>query len=231
MIWRLLICFNAATLAAASLTGTVDLRQSHDQAVRKHHDFSGVALWLEPDSGPPLHSPSPANAVIKQRAKSFTPHIIALEAGGSVDFPNLDPIFHSAFSNYDGKIFDLGLYAPHTSRAVRFDRPGIVRVFCNIHAAMSAVIVVVPTPYFAVTNPAGTFQIDGLPPGKYRLRVFHERATPEALQLLERSITIAEPSLSLPPLVLSEQDYIPAPHRNKYGKEYRQPPSDGRRYP
>ena len=69
-----------------------------------------------------------------QKDKTFTPHVLAIPVGATVEFPNFDPIFHNAFSNYDGKTFDLGLYAPGTSKSVVFSRPGIVRVFCNIHA-------------------------------------------------------------------------------------------------
>ena len=96
---------------------------------------------------------------MRQKNKTFSPHILAISAGTFVDFPNDDPIFHNAFSSYSGEIFDVGLYAPGTSRSVQFSRAGIVRVFCNIHSSMSAVIVVLPTPYFATTAPRRRFQI------------------------------------------------------------------------
>ena len=70
---------------------------------------------------------------MEQKNKQFDPHVLAIQAGAAVSFPNLDPIFHSAFSNFSGQIFDLGLYAPGTSRNIVFRRTGVVRVFCNIH--------------------------------------------------------------------------------------------------
>ena len=77
-----------------------------------------------------------------QKGKMFTPHILPIMTGTTVDFPNSDPIFHNAFSSYNGQIFDVGLYPPGTSKSVRFTRPGVVRVFCNIHPTMSAIILV-----------------------------------------------------------------------------------------
>ncbi len=100
--------------------------------------------------------------------------MLAIEAGTRVDFPNFDPIFHSAFSNYNGKPFDLGLYEPGSSQSVRFTRAGVVRVFCNIHPTMSAIIIVLDTPYYSTTKKDGTFRIENVPAGDYRLHVFHE---------------------------------------------------------
>ena len=123
----------------------------------------------------------PSHYRMEQKDKHFKPHVLAIPVGAAVDFPNLDPIFHNVFSNYNGQIFDLGLYRPNTSRDVVFKRPGIVRVFCNIHPTMSAVIAVLDTPWFAVSDASGDFEIRDVPPGNYKLHVFHERATEETL--------------------------------------------------
>ena len=123
----------------------------------------------------------PVNATARmiQKDKRFLPHVLPIEVGTVVDFPNLDPIFHNAFSSFDGQIFDIGLYAPSTSRSVRFSRKGIVRVFCNIHASMSAVIIVLDTPFFVTPIGDGRFVLQNVPPGDYTMRVFDERAKPE----------------------------------------------------
>jgi hypothetical protein len=155
-----------------------------------------------------------------QRGKKFTPHVLAVQKGSVVDFPNYDPIFHNAFSNYSGQIFDVGLYKPGSSRAVTFSRPGVVRVFCNIHANMSAVIVVVDTPYFATTDNNGQFRIDDVPPGEYRLEAFYERATPEELSKAARTIQVDRSEVAIAPVAISEIGYLSAPHLNKYGKPY-----------
>jgi len=226
-----LILIFASVLTAGSVSGRVELRDSHDAAVRKHGDFSGVVVWLEPVN--PAAVPQAGDAVAKmiQKDKTFTPHVLPIRVGTSVEFPNFDPIFHNAFSNYNGQLFDVGLYPPGTSRRVRFARPGIVRVFCNIHAAMSAVIVVLNSPYFDATQKNGNFQLNSVPPGEYTLHFFHERATQATLDSLTRRITIPDGSVALPAIGISESGYIVIPHRNKYGHDYTDAPDDGGVYP
>ncbi len=154
-----------------------------------------------------------------QKAKMFTPHVLPVMAGTTVDFPNADPIFHNAFSSYNGQIFDVGLYPPGTSRAVTFTRLGVLRVFCNIHPTMSAIILVLNTPYFVKTAQDGSFEMN-VPPGEYELSVFHERATERELAGLARRVVVSEPALRVPPIMVSEAGYLVAPHKNKYGHDY-----------
>jgi hypothetical protein len=123
------------------------------------------------------------------------------------------------------------LYPPGTSRRERFTQLGIVRVFCNIHANMSAVIVVLGTPFFEVTQRNGIFQLNDVPPGEYTLRFFHERATQATLDSLTRRLTVAEGSVALPAIGISESGYIVIPHHNKYGHDYTDAPDDGGVYP
>ena len=231
--FRVLLSVAAATnLMAGSVSGRVELRDSQDAAVRKHMDFSGVVAWLEPLNGPARPpAASGGSARMVQKDKTFTPHVLPIRVGTSVDFPNFDPIFHNAFSNYNGQLFDVGLYPPGTSRQVRFARPGIVRVFCNIHAAMSAVIVVLNTPYFETTQKNGSYSFRDVPPGEYTLRFFHERASQATLDSLTRRVTVPEGSVALPAIGISESGYIVISHHNKYGQEYAPAPDDGGVYP
>ena len=225
MILQLRICFSlaafiAAPLAASSVTGRIELRDSKDAAVRKKMDFSGVVVWLEPATGK-APVPQAAHARMVQKDKTFKPHVLAVTAGTTVDFPNFDPIFHNAFSNYDGKIFDVGLYPPGTSKGVLFSRPGIVRVFCNIHETMSAVIAVLDTPYFDTTKKDGSFQIQDVPAGEYRMHAFHERATAATLDAAERRVTVlGTENLTVLPIPISESGYLAVPHVNKFGHDY-----------
>ena len=224
MTWLWRIFFSSLWLLpvwCASLSGTVVLADSRDSAVRRHKDFSGVVIWLEPPNGAAPPGGGPRRVVMKQQNKHFLPHVLAVPVGASVDFPNFDPIFHSAFSNYSGQTFDVGLYRPGSSKAVVFTRPGIVRVFCNIHPTMSAVIAVLNTPWFAVSRASGEFDIRGVPPGDYMLHVFHERAAEETLQALVRRIMVTQAfTATVSPITISETGYIPAPHKDKYGKDY-----------
>jgi hypothetical protein len=162
-----------------------------------------------------------------QKDKLFQPHVLAISVGSTVDLPNLDLIFHNAFSNFSGQPFDVGLYAPRTSKSVTFKHAGIVRVFCNIHASMSAIIAVLNTPWYAVTQATGKYAIGGVPPGEYQLRIFHERALPENLTFLERRITVPDNGLAMPLISISETGFIPAEHLNKYGKDYPPVANDG----
>jgi plastocyanin len=228
MIWRSLICSSAiaACVFGAHVTGSVSLRDSKDPAVRKGNDYSGVVIWLEPVSGPAPTPVASRHARMVQKGKTFTPHVLAIPVGATVDFPNYDPIFHNAFSNYNGQVFDVGLYPPSSSRAVRFTRPGVVRVFCNIHANMSAIIAVLDTPWYAVTQRDGSFRIADVPPGDYTMHVFHERASQATLDALTRRIAVPESGAELGAIPISESGYLALPHKNKYGHDY-PPVSDG----
>jgi len=219
----------AGTGTAATLAGRVELVDSRAPAVRQHHDYSGVAVWLEPAG--PAPTPVPLHARMVQKDKEFQPHLLMVTVGSTVDFPNLDPIFHNAFSNYNGQLFDVGLYPPGSNRSIRFSRPGIVRVFCNIHASMSAIIAVLDTPLFGLTGMDGRFEIAGVPEGGYDLTFFHERATQAALRRVGRRVTVAGDRVSIPPVAISETGYLSIPHKNKYGRDYPPAPGDAGYYP
>jgi plastocyanin len=222
MTWRWLICFSlaAANLRAATVSGQVELTNSLDPMVQKHKNYSGVVLWLEPVDRSAIPAIAPKTVKVVQQDKHFLPHVVAIPVGGTVDLPNNDPFWHNAFSNFSGEPFDIGLYAPRTSRSHTFRHAGIVRVFCNIHSTMSAIIAVVPTPYYVVTPEEGKFGIPNVPPGDYQLRIFYERALPANLKFLERRVTVPEAGLALPLISISETGYAPAPHLDKHGKPY-----------
>jgi plastocyanin len=227
------ICFSLALglpLAAADVSGTIQLVDSQVGSVRKQKDYSGVVVWLMPVSREaPL--PAPRTYTIVQKGKRFLPHVLAIPVGATVDLPNQDPIFHNAFSNFAGQPFDTGLYPPGTTTKVRFQRPGIVRVFCNIHSTMSAVIAVLETPWFAITGRDGAFRITGVPPGEYDFHVWHERATEQNMDKLRRRIIVGQEPVSLGALTLSESGYVQVTHLNKYGKEYPPEPHTHGAYP
>ena len=178
---------------------------------------SGVVVWLIPlDSGAPRLPVVHPRLV--QKNKRFEPHLLVIPVGTSVDFPNEDPFFHNVFSLYKGKRFDLGLYEAGSSRTVRFDRPGVSFIFCNIHPEMSAAVVALETPYYGISNNAGELTIRDVPPGRYQLAVWYERSSPEALSHMAQHITV--PGAPVPALEIPEVTAAGVPHKNKYGQDY-----------
>lgn len=239
MIWLWLIFSSALFAESGTFRGHVQLKDSRDPAVRKRAEYSGVVVSLrplDPQRIAALHQATPPKHYeILQIDKMFRPHLLAVETGSIIDFPNADPIFHNAFSSYNGQVFDVGLYPPGSSRSVRFSRPGVVRVFCNIHSSMSAVIVVLGTPYFAVTGADGAFALNA-PVGEYKCSFYHERATEETLRALTGNIQIAPAQASTqetpqPNIVISEAGYLPSPHKNKHGQDYPPKTDDRAVYP
>ena len=144
-------------------------------------------------------------------------------AGSSVEFPNHDPFFHNVFSLFEGKKFNLGLYEAGTSQTVRFDRPGISYIFCNIHPEMSAVVITIATPLYAVSNGDGQLSLAGVPYGRYMLHVWSEGMGPENAQPLTREITIGENVSSLGVIRVPAANGQSMVHKNKYGREYDEP--------
>jgi hemoglobin len=114
--------------------------------------------------------------IIEQRNKEFAPHVMAVPVGSTVQFPNYDPIFHNVFSLSKVKPFDLGMYKNGESREVKLDKAGIVRLGCNLHANMSAYLIVVDAPHYAVVDSDGSFSFKSLAPGKYKVQAWNERS-------------------------------------------------------
>lgn len=141
-------------------------------------------VYLDPAPRAAFDSRDEAVARMDQRNKTFVPHVLAIVAGSTVDFPNSDRTYHNVFSLSKAKSFDLGRYAVGRSKSVRFDRPGIVRVFCDIHSHMSAFILVFAHRYFAVTAEDGRYRIEGIPPGSYTVMTWNESAPLESQRVV-----------------------------------------------
>jgi hypothetical protein len=165
----------------------------------------------------PLNAPAPRRPgrfTLTQRHKTFMPHVLAIPVGSTVTFPNEDVIFHNVFSLSGPEPFDLGLYRAGASRDRTFSLPGAYRVFCNIHPHMTALIVVLPTPYVGLAGPDGRYVLD-LPPGRYRLTVLSARASPVTAEV--ESVAGASQA---PPLTLDESQWVAVQHKNKFGRDY-----------
>ena len=127
----------------------------------------------------------PTVRVIEQRNRQFAPRVLVVPVGSMVSFPNFDPVFHNVFSTSDTKPFDLGLYKTGQTREVTFDREGTLRLGCNLHANMSAFIVVMNAPHYTITDGSGRFAFKSLAPGRYQARVYSDRATRPVEQEIE----------------------------------------------
>ena len=127
------------------------------------------------------------HAIMDQRNETFVPHVLAITTGTTVDFPNSDKFYHNVFSLSKTKTFDLGRYAAGRARQVRFDRPGIVRVFCDIHSHMNAFILVFSHPFFALTDADGRYRIENVPAGTYGVVAWNEGASSET-----KSVTVPD---------------------------------------
>lgn len=133
--------------------------------------YAVVSLWSDRSGGRRAQKVKPS---MGQENKRFIPTVLAVQVGDTVSFPNFDPFFHNVFSYSKVKRFDLGRYAQGETAEVVFEKPGVIQVFCEIHASMRAYIHVFDTPYFAVSDEQGRFRIEGVPDGEYRLRVWQE---------------------------------------------------------
>jgi plastocyanin len=213
---------------AAAWAGTVTAHVAYNPPAGRGKASAGsqIVLWLTPLSStvadqalPALHE-LPNHFQLTQSHKRFDPRLLVIPVGSVVDFPNKDPFFHNVFSLFDGKRFDLGLYEGGTTHAVKFDRAGVSFIFCNIHPEMSAVILTMKTPYYAVSNKTGEVEIQNVPAGRYRLEIWSERALPDTLRSLEREVAVAEGTSSLGTILLHESQDLLAGHKNKYGRDY-----------
>ena len=157
------------TTPAGGRPGVADLGT---HAPRDAPDRKRSVIYLETAPQSAFEAPAPGRASLDQKNEAFVPYVLAVTVGSTVDFPNSDRTYHNVFSLSRAKRFDLGRYPRGQSRAVRFDQPGVVRVFCEIHSHMSAWILVFAHRYFATTDAEGRYRIGGVPTGDYTLAVW-----------------------------------------------------------
>lgn len=231
-IHRRLLCF--VLVMAGCAPAQQPTLKAHVELTRNGHrlrDASKAVVWLTP-VGAPVEAPQQKASEIPQlvqKDKSFQPSLLVIPVGGKVEFPNHDPFFHNVFSLFEGKRFDLGLYESGTTRFVQFDKPGISFIFCNIHAQMSAVVIALATPYYAVSDVHGELSLPQVPPGRYELQIFHSSVAPDALRALRREITVGSADTSIGTFTLTQSD-IALAHKNKYGRDYDRPEPDSPAY-
>ena len=176
-------------LAGEELTGRVAFLAKDGRSPARGVDPGQAIVYFEPaEAAHPASPASRANDAEKPfqlltRKKEFVPHVLAVPVGSVVQFPNQDPILHNVFSVSPGNAFDLGIYRNGPTKEKRFDQPGVVRVYCNVHQAMVAYILVLDTTHFVSPESDGSFRLTGLPKGPGKLTVWHEQADPWSQEL------------------------------------------------
>lgn len=211
----LLVSMFALTLAGGSgagdalagpVTGTVRVQ------ARAGVQPATAIVYAEPlDAAAPK---KPGTFKLTQKGKAFVPRVLAIPAGSTVSFPNEDTIYHNVFSLSPPAPFDLGLYRAGAAKTQTFASPAAYRVFCNIHPQMTALILVVPTPFIALADANGAFSLD-LPPGRYKLTAVSERAT-----AVSSEMKVGASATAAPELTLDESQYVAPARKNKFGQDY-----------
>ena len=207
----------AETIVRANINFTYAKTSKH----HSHEIARNAVIWLTPVSTLTMHRNDPIHPGsfrLEQKNKEFIPHLLVVPTGSLISFPNLDPFFHNVFSLFNGKRFYLGLYEKGQSRTVKFDHPGVSYIFCDIHPEMSAVVITLSTPYYAMASPSGNIRIPDVPPGEYDLNVWAEGVSETQLAALSRRIKVTSPELNLGDISVTENPI--ATHKNKFGEDY-----------
>jgi plastocyanin len=190
-----------APRAPGAIRGRVEVRGAGTQEMRPDPGSLGMSRSREPldrrrsvvylENAPvaAFEVSEGRRARMVQKNERFVPHVVAIVAGTWVDFPNDDRTYHNVFSLSKTREFNLGRYAAGHSKAVRFERPGEVRVFCDIHSHMSGFILVFAHRFFTVTDDEGRYRLDGVPPGTYTVAVWNETVRGDPPR---RAVTVAE---------------------------------------
>jgi plastocyanin len=171
-------------------------RRVERPATASGNELANVVVFVQ--DAPRAEALVPTRARIAQQDESFSPRVVAITRGSIVEFPNGDPFFHDVFSLSRAATFDLGSYPRGSSRAWQFSRAGIVKVYCHIHSHMSASILVFDHPFFTIPRSDGTFTIDNLPSGTYRVSAWHERIGENVQPVRIEAGRAAEIQFSLP---------------------------------
>lgn len=200
----------AAEAVAATVTGSVSFVSRRGQAPVARE----TVVWLEAAS---LTRPSAENAQMITRNKTLFPHVMTVPVGSTVRFPNEDPIIHNLFSLSASNPFDLGLYKKNAGKSHKFDKAGIVTVYCNVHPNMSAVIHVMDTPFYTFADANGAFSIENVPAGRYKLTVWNEKGGTQQTQI---EVTPGGEVRGTTKLTIDARNYRATQHLNKNNQPY-----------
>jgi plastocyanin len=217
LVWLLTAGAGVGAPQGATVAGRVTLLERSNKPSR---DLGNTVVWLEGTA--PAARPGTFDVVISD--KTYVPRVLVVPAGSTLRFPNRDPFNHNVFSASDSNAFDLGLFGRGETKQSVLRHPGMVRIFCNVHPRMVAYAVVTTSRHAVLAGGDGSFRIDGVAPGRYRLHLWHERVPGDTAQEL------VVPAAGLPGLAftLDARGYRWQQHKNKTGQDYTT--SDRERY-
>lgn len=211
----LLVAARSGAGAQATVSGRLTLEE---RPGAERGDLRSAVVYLEPRERviPVFDVPSMRSRVVAMRGREFLPHVVIVQAGGNVAFPNQDPFSHNVFSNVDLGPFDLGLYRRGATRSATFARAGVYPIYCNIHSTMVSFVVAVPSPWATQPDASGRFTLHGVPAGRYVVHAWHEHGARE----VTKEIVVPESGLDSLDLMIDARTYVDAPHLNKFGRPY-----------
>jgi plastocyanin len=211
LLWLL----TTVAAGAGELSGQVLVLNKEGQPLTR---FDHAVVYIEGIETPPPAEP----AVMDQKNKEFVPRLLPVVKGQEIRFLNSDRVQHNVFSPHEQEPFDLGLYPAGESKSVKLNSLRRHKVYCNLHKNMVADILVLPSPYFSLTDEKGGYRIQGLPPGDYVLRVWHIFGGSD-----QKPIRVGSQPLRVDFSIRSAQstqDVIE--HPDKAGQNYKQPGSE-----
>lgn len=185
---------------------------------KQARDVGQAVVWLESATA---HAVTPDTVSVLMSDKEFRPRVVVVPVGSVISFPNDDPFNHNVFSRAPEATFDLGLYGRGHERPQRFDEPGVVRVYCNVHPRMISFVIVRGNGWYTQPSADGAFSISGVPPGSYTLHAWHERA-----EIVRQPVAVTAQGMTGLALELDARGYEWIQHADKHGRPYR----SGRRY-
>ena len=215
---------DGAAESAVPATGDIRVSVTVLGSDRRPLPAAQAIVWI-PGAAAKAPASLAAAPRISSKSKRFDPRITAVPAGTTVEFPNLDGIFHNVFSLSPNAKFDLGLYRNGASRAMTFDTAGLVRVYCNIHPQMAAYLLVIDGTNWAQTGADGGAVLARVPTGRVAVRAWDEKGGD-----YQGMVDVAAGKTVTLAITLDGSNFKDAPHTNKYGKKYPPPDDDANRY-
>ena len=210
-VFAIVACLPAMGGAQGAVVGRVSIQERPGEATS---DIANTVIYLMPKGERKLRTET-VKVPMAMSARQFLPRVRVVTPGSTVEYPNQDPFSHNIFSTTAGAAFDLGTYSGGTMKTATFRKAGAFPIYCNIHAKMTAYVVVVPTPYAGVAGADGRWILPAVPAGSYELHVWHERA-PEIV----RGVEVASSGLADLMTSMDARGYQAKAHMNKFGKDY-----------